>query len=222
MKKEELLKKYKNSGLKYFDPEKIKVMDENPFKKVGFSGEDFESLRESIKANGVLHPIFIKQDGTCLSGNRRLVICQELGILVPGIQFTEDLPNEAERVLVYHPNTAVRQLSASDKEKMLYDRFKDIIGAPKSLPMIARLTGLHISTVKTISAKFKKIREYEKLGKTLTESDYKANLKYFVKLEEVKKEINSLMLERSRLIKKLEESAPLSVWMKWKRSRDKN
>lgn len=224
--KDEILKKYKNSGLKYFDPGELKIRKDNPFYKYGFSGEEFDTLRDSVRENGVFHPIFIDMNGECLSGNRRLVICQELGKLIPGYQFLEELSNEDERILIYHPNTGTRTLSAGDKKKLVMDRFKDIIGAPKSLPMISRLTGIHLSTVKNISMEAKKLREFDRLGRNLTEHDYKANLKNFVKLEEVKKQISDLMVKRNKIIKALEETAPMESWKaflkEWEKQKKKD
>lgn len=219
--KEDILNKYKHSDLKYFNPEEVKVKEDNPFHKFGFKGEEFDTLRDSVRENGVLHPIFIDKDGECLSGNRRLVICQELGKLIPGYQFLEELDNEDERILIYHPNTGSRQLSASDKKRLIQDRFKDILGTPKSLPMISRLTGIHISTVKNISAAAKKQREFDRLGKNLTEADYKANLKYFLKLEKVKKQVSDLMVERNKIIKALEETAPMESWKRFMKDWEK-
>ncbi|MCB1176064.1 MAG: ParB N-terminal domain-containing protein [Leptospiraceae bacterium] len=213
--KDSILNKYKHSGLKYFDPEKLQIKKDNPFYRFGFTGEDMDTLRESITKNGVLHPIFIDKNGIVLSGNRRLVICQELGKLIPGYQFSQDLDNEDERIIIYHPNNASRALSGGDKKKLIMERFKDIIGAPKSLPMISRLTGINLSTVKSISAATKKKREFDSLGKKLTEDDYKANLKYFQKLEKIKADMNTLMKQKHEVVKKIEETAPMESWKVW-------
>lgn len=211
-----LLDKYEHTGLKLFDPNTIKVNTEgNPYSKWGFKGPEMDVLRESIKENGIFHPIYIREDGICLSGNRRLVISQELGRDVPGYQFLVPINQEDENILIHHPNNAQRNLTTSERDKMIIDRFGEMIGSPKSLPFIAQKTGIHLDIIKKISSKAKKHREFQKRQKSLTEQDYKANLPLFRELEKVKGKLNHYMRERNRVIKSLEETAPMEVWTKW-------
>ena len=47
--------------------------------------EEYESIKESIKQNGLYVPIIVNKDGIVLDGHHRFRICQELGItlLIP-------------------------------------------------------------------------------------------------------------------------------------------
>ncbi|MCB1176539.1 MAG: ParB N-terminal domain-containing protein [Leptospiraceae bacterium] len=213
-KNEELLKKYKNTGLKYFEPEKI-IIPEDPYSKFGFNDEQMEQLRESVDKHGIINPVIIDKEGNCIAGKRRVTVALEKGLLVPGFQFLEDILNEDYQAILHHTNNVVRALSAGDKKKLVIAQYGDIIGSPKSLRMISERTGIHYSTIKKISAAEKKKKEFDKIGKELTEEDYKANLKTFIKLEKVNADLSGIMKKKRELEGILEKRAPLSVWKKW-------
>ncbi|MCE2505883.1 MAG: ParB N-terminal domain-containing protein [Nitrosopumilaceae archaeon] len=46
------------------------------------SDEEYDSLRESIKTDGLWLPVIVNPDGVLLDGHNRLKICQELKIPV--------------------------------------------------------------------------------------------------------------------------------------------
>lgn len=211
---EELLKKYKNTGLKYFEPDKI-IINEDPYSKFGFNDEQMEQLRESVEKHGIITPVIIDKDKNCIAGKRRVTVALEKGLLVPGFQFLEDILNEDYQAILHHTNNVVRALSTGDKRKLVLSQYGDIIGSYKSLRMISERTGIHYSAIKKISAAEKKKKEFDRIGKELTEEDYKEYLKTFIKLEKVNSELNNWMKKRHELIAKLEERAPISVWKKW-------
>jgi ParB-like chromosome segregation protein Spo0J len=47
------------------------------------STEEYESLKQSIKENGLWVPIVVNKDGVILDGHHRYKACQELGIKEP-------------------------------------------------------------------------------------------------------------------------------------------
>jgi ParB-like chromosome segregation protein Spo0J len=77
------------------------------------STEEYESLKQSIKENGLWFPIVVNKDGVILDGHHRYKACQELGIKEPYKTVTkEDLPDKPhEKMFVIDCNLARRQLN---------------------------------------------------------------------------------------------------------------
>jgi hypothetical protein len=74
------------------------------------SPEEWDSLKQSIKANGLYLPIIVNQNGTILDGHHRYKACQELGIEPETIvrEFSDKLE---ERLFVIGCNLTRRQLN---------------------------------------------------------------------------------------------------------------
>jgi len=77
------------------------------------STEEYESLKQSIKENGLWVPIVVNKDGVILDGHHRYKACQELGIKEPYKTVTkEDFPDKPhEKMFVIDCNLTRRQLN---------------------------------------------------------------------------------------------------------------
>ena len=89
---------------------KIKVSQEYASLVPQLSAEEYESLRQSIKENGLYVPIMVNQDGIVLDGHHRYRICRELGIEHKTLvkEFKEKLD---EQLFVIDCNLKRRQLN---------------------------------------------------------------------------------------------------------------
>ncbi|EMO53939.1 ParB N-terminal domain-containing protein [Leptospira noguchii] len=209
------IQKFKPTKLYYENPEKLIIIEDQPFALL--QGEQYEELRESIKRNGILHPVYCRQDYSVLSGANRVVIAQELGILVPVIRFQADMDPDIEQELVYHLNTVGRQVSPADRKRLVFARFKDQIGKSGGLKAIHQLTGIHISTLKQYSVDFQNKKKFVNIG--ISENDRRAGIRLYLKWDKLRIAENAAKKERQKLERQLAELAPLSYWRegKWKK-----
>jgi disulfide oxidoreductase YuzD len=81
------------------------------------SDSDYESLRESIKENGLLVPLVVNQDGVLLDGYHRLRACRELNIR-PKYHKREFKDKAQEKQLVIEVNLIRRQLNEFQKVEL--------------------------------------------------------------------------------------------------------
>jgi len=78
------------------------------------SKEEYESLKQSIKENGLWVPIVVNNDGVILDGHHRYKACQELGIKIEPYKMVrkEDFPDKLhEKMFVIDCNLTRRQLN---------------------------------------------------------------------------------------------------------------
>ena len=74
------------------------------------SEEEYASLKEDIRTNGLIYPIQIDEDGNILDGHNRDNICKELGI-PPRYEVQKDLDDEAKWNFALRANTNRRHLN---------------------------------------------------------------------------------------------------------------
>ncbi|EMO12473.1 ParB-like protein [Leptospira santarosai str. CBC523] len=209
------IQKFKPTKLYYENAEKLKIAEDQPFALL--QGEEYEELRESIKRNGILHPVYCRRDYSLLSGSNRVAIAQELGILVPAIRFQAEMDPDIEQEIIYHLNTVGRQVSPADRKRLVFTRFKDQIGKMGALKTIHQLTGIHISTLKQYSVEFQNKKKFANIG--IDEESRKAGIRLYLKWDKYRIAENEAKKERQKIERKLEEIAPLSYWTKeeWKK-----
>ena len=75
------------------------------------SPEEYESLKQSIKENGLYVPLIVNQDGIVLDGHHRFKACQELGIQNPNTVTKEFKDKLDEQLFVIDCNLKRRQLN---------------------------------------------------------------------------------------------------------------
>jgi ParB-like chromosome segregation protein Spo0J len=90
--------------------EKVRINPEYASLVSELSPEEFESLKQSIKANGLYVPIIVNQDGIILDGHHRYKACQELGI-EPKTIGRESKDKLEEQLSVIECNLNRRQLN---------------------------------------------------------------------------------------------------------------
>jgi ParB-like chromosome segregation protein Spo0J len=97
------------TSLSSSDPQ-VKINPEYASLVSELSPEESESLKQSIKANGLYVPIIVNQDGIILDGHHRFKACQELGIEPKTIvrEFSDKLE---EQLFVIDCNLIRRQLN---------------------------------------------------------------------------------------------------------------
>jgi ParB-like chromosome segregation protein Spo0J len=91
----------------------IKINQEYSSLVPQLSEEEYESLKQSIKENGLWFPIVVNKDGVILDGHHRYKACQELGIKEPYKTVTkEDFPDKPhEKMFVIDCNLTRRHLN---------------------------------------------------------------------------------------------------------------
>ena len=75
------------------------------------SPEEYESLKQSIKENGLYVPLIVNQDGIVLDGHHRFKACQGLGIQNPNTVTKEFKDKLDEQLFVIDCNLKRRQLN---------------------------------------------------------------------------------------------------------------
>lgn len=80
--------------------------------------EEYESLKQSIKARGLQYPIIHNSEGTILDGHNRYRICMELGIKDFKTEERNFDNKEAEKVFVIVVNLERRHLNDYQKSEM--------------------------------------------------------------------------------------------------------
>jgi ParB/RepB/Spo0J family partition protein len=76
------------------------------------STEEYESLKQSIKENGLWIPIVVNKDGVILDGHHRYKACQELGVKEPYKTVIKEFEDELhEKMFVINCNLTRRQLN---------------------------------------------------------------------------------------------------------------
>jgi ParB-like nuclease domain len=73
--------------------------------------EEYESLKESIKQNGLWVPIIVNSQGVILDGHHRYKACQELGIKEPKTMIKDFSDKLQEQMFVIDSNLQRRQLN---------------------------------------------------------------------------------------------------------------
>lgn len=82
------------------------------------SNEQYESLKESIKHEGLHEPVSLSSNGTVLDGHTRFQICREIGIPVKYVVKDFD-SDEAQKMYVVTVNLKRRQLSTMQMVELL-------------------------------------------------------------------------------------------------------
>jgi ParB-like chromosome segregation protein Spo0J len=92
------------------DPQ-VKINPEYASLVPELSPEEYESLKQSIKENGLYVPLIVNQDGIVLDGHHRFKACQELGIQNPNTVTKEFKDKLDEQLFVIDCNLKRRQLN---------------------------------------------------------------------------------------------------------------
>jgi hypothetical protein len=97
----------------------IKIAEEYSSLVPNLTLEEYESLRHSIKENGLYMPLIVNQNGVLLDGHHRYQACKELNVkpLVEVKTFNDPI---YEKLFVVHANLKRRQLTTAQKVELGY------------------------------------------------------------------------------------------------------
>ena len=114
------------------------------------SSEEYQELHESIKAEGVLEPIHVDEEGVVIDGHHRSKIANELGIPCPVIAH-DDLSESQKRSLAFTLNLKRRHLNREQRRALGLESLRlDPIASNREH---AKRTGLSDKTIRDIREK---------------------------------------------------------------------
>ena len=111
------------------------------------SSEEYQELHESIKAEGVLEPIHVDEEGVVIDGHHRSKIANELGIPCPVITH-DDLDDAGKRSLAFTLNLKRRHLNREQRRALIAESLKS--DPQLSNREHARRTGADKNTVSSV------------------------------------------------------------------------
>lgn len=82
---------------------------------------DMESLANSIKEHGLLHPIVVDSDYNLIAGGRRLLACERIGWTEIEVKMLDNISERELRVLELEENIRRKDLTALEKSKNLVE-----------------------------------------------------------------------------------------------------
>ena len=111
------------------------------------SSEEYQELHESIKAEGVLEPIHVDEEGVVIDGHHRSKIANELGIPCPVIAH-DDLSESQKRSLAFTLNLKRRHLNREQRRALGLESLRlDPIASNREH---SKRTGLDHKTIQSI------------------------------------------------------------------------
>jgi len=150
---------------------KMKIANKVKYKSVlnlpPLPADQYEALRANIAVNGVLVPIIVDSDGRkrgIIDGNHRKKIADELGYDCPEI-VQAGLDDDEKRTLARALNLARRQLNSEQKRELIADQLKET--PERSSRWIAKMLGVHHTTVSSVRAEMTSTGEFSQLDRTL-------------------------------------------------------
>ena len=129
--------------------------------------DQYEALRANIAVNGVLVPILVDSDGPVrgiIDGTIRKAIAKELGYECPEI-VQAGLEEEEKRTLARALNLARRHLNTEQKRQVIADQLAET--PERSLRRVAKMLGVHHTTVSSVRAELASTGEISQLAKTV-------------------------------------------------------
>lgn len=123
-----------------------KALADGPYQLLPhLSDDDFEALKASIAAHGVLVPVEYDEAGNILDGHHRVAVCKMLGLADWPRLVRKGLTEEEKRGVARQLNLARRHLSNGQKQQVIKAQLKD---SPKlSSRAIAAKLGVDHKTV---------------------------------------------------------------------------
>lgn len=99
----------------------LKINDVKVGQRVRDEFGDMESLEESIREYGLLHPIVVDSDYNLIAGCRRLLACERIGLKEIEAKVLEDISEKDLRVLELEENIRRKDLTELEKSKNLVE-----------------------------------------------------------------------------------------------------
>lgn len=99
----------------------LKINDVKIGQRVRDEYGDMESLAESIKEHGLLHPIVVDSGYNLIAGCRRLLACERIGQTEIEAKVLEDISEKELRILELEENIRRKDLTELEKSKNLVE-----------------------------------------------------------------------------------------------------
>lgn len=99
----------------------LKINDIKIGQRVRDQYGDMESLANSIKEHGLLHPIVVDADYNLIAGGRRLLACERIGMKEIEAKVLKDISERELRVLELEENIRRKDLTELEKSKNLVE-----------------------------------------------------------------------------------------------------
>lgn len=100
---------------------KLKISEIKIGKRVRDEYGDMESLANSIKEHGLLHPIVVDSGYNLVAGCRRLLACERIGLKEIEAKVLEDISERELRILELEENIRRKDLTELEKSKNLVE-----------------------------------------------------------------------------------------------------
>ncbi|MGL5434962.1 MAG: ParB N-terminal domain-containing protein [Lachnospiraceae bacterium] len=100
---------------------RLKIKDINIGQRIRDEYGDMESLANSIKEHGLLHPIVVDSDYNLIAGGRRLLACERAGFAEIEAKVLENISERELRVLELEENIRRKDLTELEKSKNLVE-----------------------------------------------------------------------------------------------------
>lgn len=128
------------------------------------SADEFDSLKQSIRADGVTVPVIVDEAGNIIDGHHRAMVCRELGIDFPS-RTVAGLSEQEKLAMSVSLNINRRQLSREQKRLIIAQQLRT---APeKSNREHARQLGVDDKTIGTVRRQMVATAEIPQLTKTV-------------------------------------------------------
>lgn len=128
------------------------------------SADEFESLKQSIRTDGVTVPVIVDEAGNIIDGHHRAMVCRELGIDYPS-RTVEGLSEQEKLAMSVSLNINRRQLTREQKRLIIAQQLRT---APeKSNREQARQLGVDHKTIAAVRDELQATGEIPQLAKTV-------------------------------------------------------
>ncbi len=153
------------------------------------TAEEYDSLKDSIKNNGLWIPILVNQDNVILDGHHRYKICKELGIKIKHAVRT--FPTKLdEEIFVIECNVKRRQLDDLGKHK-IYEKLKPLYKQRAKLKQIEagkKYGENHPKSLRTNDHKLSSKEKEESLASTQAANEVNLSRKKAQRMDHVKEQ----------------------------------
>lgn len=99
----------------------LKINDIKIGQRVRDEYGDMESLANSIKEHGLLHPIVVDSNYNLIAGCRRLLACERIGLYEIEVKVLQDVSEKELRILELEENIRRKDLTELEKSKNLVE-----------------------------------------------------------------------------------------------------
>ena len=112
-------------NIQYMAPARLKPHPENDFRDI--YDTDYTNLKDSIQANGILHPILVDSQLRILSGAQRARAARQLGLMSVPVLNMGTLSRKRAREIIIDANLCQRHLTKKEFAHYFNERYGKLI-----------------------------------------------------------------------------------------------